>query len=379
MVLPFLAIYMTTQLGYSVQQAGWIMSVYGVGSLIGSYGGGWLTDKIGAFKVQFYSLLFGGILFLFLPLITGFYALVASICITSIAVEMLRPANTTSVSLYVKPENITRAFSLNRMAVNLGISIGPAIGGVLAGISYTWLFIGDGITCIVAAYVFYWFFKDRQVREPQHKSAVDKQVPKQSPIRDLHFMFFVVCCGMFGMLFLQIFQILPLFYRQGAGLSESEIGLILGFNGLIVFGIEMILVYSIENRFPIHRLIISGTLLCGLSFIVLLLGINIWVLYLGMFLLSISEILAMPFMVTQVVNRAGPQSRGSYLGMYTMSWSLAFIISPFITTYLVGNYGFDALWYFDAAVSIVAATGFLLISEKMKQKPNAPVPAPEFS
>ena len=169
MVLPFLAVYMTHALGYTVQQAGLIMSIYGVGSLIGSYLGGWLTDKIGAFRVQIFSLVGGGIIFLFLPMLKEIEALMAGILISSIVVETLRPANSTAVSQYARPENMTRAFSLNRMAINLGVSVGPALGGLLAGISYDLLFVADGVTCIAAGLVFYFFFRDRPANVRKQK------------------------------------------------------------------------------------------------------------------------------------------------------------------------------------------------------------------
>jgi len=178
----------------------------------------------------------------------------------------------------------------------------------------------------------------------------------------------VILAGIYGMLFLQIFQVLPLFYREAGGLSEAGIGLVLAFNGLIVFGVEMPLVYYIENRFPLYKLIITGTALCGLSFLVLLMGGHTSVLYLGMFLLSISEILAMPFMVTRVVQRAGPEARGSYLGLYTMSWSLAFIISPFITTYLIEHIGFNALWLFDGVLALLTVIGFFMLEPRLSVK-----------
>ena len=370
MVLPFLAIYMTTQLGYSVQQVGAIMSTYGIGSLAGSYLGGWLTDKIGAFKVQFNSLFLGGLSFFLLPFLTGYVALLAGILLSSTLIEMLRPANTTSVSLYARPENITRAFSLNRMAINLGVSVGPAIGGLLAGISYTWIFIADGVTCIAAAGVFFWYFHNRPVQQATVDHAAASTVLPRKPLKDKVYILFSILCGLYGMLFLQIFQVLPLYYRQEAGLSEPGIGLILGFNGLIVFAIEMVLVYAIENRFALQRIIVVGVLLCGLSFLILLLGQSITVLYTGMLLLSLSEILAMPFMVTLVVQRAGAHARGSYLGVYTMSWSLAFIVSPGISTYFISHYGFDGLWWFNGVISGVIMLGIVAITGKMQGQPR---------
>ncbi|TXH55522.1 MAG: MFS transporter [Bacteroidia bacterium] len=69
MVIPFLTVYLTSVLGFQTDEAGLAMSFFGIGSLLGSIIGGWLTDKMGAFKVQFFSLLFAAPLFVFLAYI----------------------------------------------------------------------------------------------------------------------------------------------------------------------------------------------------------------------------------------------------------------------------------------------------------------------
>lgn len=163
MVLPFLSIYVTGPLGFSLEQAGYILGVFGLGSMIGSFTGGWLSDRIGHFKVQYISLILGGSLFFLIPLFTTFESLLAIVLIASTVIECLRPANASSVAHYARPENVTRAFSLNRMALNLGFSIGPALGGVLATFSYKWLFITDGSACIAAGLVFFFLFPPQNI------------------------------------------------------------------------------------------------------------------------------------------------------------------------------------------------------------------------
>ena len=120
MVLPFLGIYLTSSLGFTLEQTGVILSCFGVGSMAGSFLGGWFTDKFGHFYVQFLSLVLGGIMFTFLSYINSYYQLAIGILLLSTVAESFRSANASSVSFYAKPENVSRAFSLNRMAINLG-------------------------------------------------------------------------------------------------------------------------------------------------------------------------------------------------------------------------------------------------------------------
>lgn len=246
MVTPFLSVYLTEVLGYTLREAGIILSMYGLGSVCGAYLGGWLTDKVGHFKVQFLSLTVGGSLYFMLLHLQAFAALAAGVFILSLVNDTLRPANSSSIASYARPENVTRAFSLNRMALNLGFSIGPALGGLLAAVSYQWLFIADGTTCIMAGLFFYIYFKNKQGNNTPENTAQASAAPAvrlRSPYRDGYFLLFAVFCCCFAMMFFQLLSTLPLYYRQVYTLPESRIGGLLALNGLIVFLLEMVVVY----------------------------------------------------------------------------------------------------------------------------------------
>ncbi len=317
MVTPFLSIYITDMLGYSLQEAGIILSIYGMGSVCGAYLGGWLTDKIGHFRVQFVSLTLGGSLYFLLLNLHQFAYLAAGVFILSLVNDSLRPANSASIAHYAKPENMTRAFSLNRMAINLGFSVGPAVGGMLAALSYRWLFVVDGATCIAAGLFFFLYFRKQQGHRPAptvspHISATPAA---HSPYRDRLFLIFV---------------------------------------------------YLVGERIRKQVLIALGLLLLGLSFVLLNLMQHPGVLYASMFLLSISEILAMPFMATLTVERSNSVNRGAYMGLYTISYAAAHVIAPFLGTTIIAAYGFATLWWATGILATFTAIGIYWVVQKME-------------
>lgn len=63
MVMPFTAVYLTEVLHFDLSQAGFILSMYGLGSVCASFLGGWLTDRFGHFSIQFISQVAGGCFF----------------------------------------------------------------------------------------------------------------------------------------------------------------------------------------------------------------------------------------------------------------------------------------------------------------------------
>lgn len=361
MVLPFLSIYLTSGLGYSLEQSGIILSCFGIGSMTGSFLGGWLTDKFGNFSIQFLSLILGGFLFVVLAFVEGFVQLAVGVLVLSTVAESFRPANAASVSLYARPENVSRAFSLNRMAINLGFSVGPALGGLLAAISYRWLFIADGFTCIVAGLFFFFYFRRLKGRQSASDPVVEEAVVNVA-WKDRRFLVFVLLSTCFAILFFQLFITLPIYYRDVYHLSEGRIGLLLALNGLVVFSAEMILVYILGNSYKIQHLILAGFIVMGLSFLVLNLMHATSILFISMMMLSLAEILAMPFMVTFVVHRSSLRNRGAYMGLYSFSFALGHVISPIMGTTIIENLGYEFLWWFSAVASCMVGLGFYFVA-----------------
>jgi len=367
MVLPFLGVYMTQHLQFSIKDAGVVLSCFGLGAIIGSWLGGWLTDKIGHFKVQLSSLFLCVPLFLILPQFTHVVSLAIAIFVLSVVSETFRPANSVSVAYYAKPENVTRAFSLNRMAVNLGFSIGPALGGLLAAVSYSLLFYGNGFSVLIAGLLFFFYFRNRKgySKTNVHAKSADATALKRSPYRDGVFIVFNLLVCLYAVCFFQILNTLPIFYREVHKMSEASIGIILAFSGLIVFLLEMLLVQFAERSMADRTVIILGTLLCGLSYILLNAPGGQPLLYLSIFILCISEILAMPFMATVTVRRAGNENQGAYMGMNALAFSAAHILSPYIGTRIASDFGFGVLWWGTGIVSALTAAGFYFVFKRL--------------
>ncbi|WP_316815540.1 MFS transporter [Pedobacter nyackensis] len=368
MVIPFLGVYMVNHLNFSLEDTGTVLSCFGVGAVAGSFLGGWLTDKVGHFKVQLTSLILTVPMFFLLPELNTVVKLAIGVFMLSIISETFRPANSVSIAYYSKPDNIIRSFSLNRMALNLGFSIGPALGGFLAAISYTFLFYGNAIAAFFSALLFFVYFRNRKGNEKAivHEEVAEDPGTNRSPYKDTLFVLFSVLSCVFAICFFQLLSTLPLYYRTVYKLTEADIGVILAFSGLVVFLLEMLLVHIAEKRMTARAVIVWGTLLCGLSFLILNLTHGIWVLYVSIFVLCIAEILAMPFMATVTLQRSSLKTRGAYMGVNALSFSAAHVFSPFVGTRIASIYGFETLWYGTAIVLLLTAIGFLIVMKKMK-------------
>ena len=129
MVIPFMTMYMTQELGVDIAKAGFVMSLFGAGAIIGALIGGKVTDKLGFHYVQLFTLLGGGIMFIVLGQMKSYTAICITTFFLSMVNEAFRPANSVAIAHYSKDENRTRSYSLNRLAINLGWAFGSALGG----------------------------------------------------------------------------------------------------------------------------------------------------------------------------------------------------------------------------------------------------------
>jgi MFS family permease len=287
--------------------------------------------------------------------------------ILTIIADTFRPANSVSVATYAKSENITRAYSLNRMAVNLGFSIGPAMGGFLATISYDWIFYGNAIGAGVAAIVFIYFFANRKApqREPIKRDDTQSAVPRNA-YTDKIFIVFNILCFLFSLAFFQLLGTLPLYYKDVHILNEHQIGLLLGFSGFVIVIFEMVLVHAVEHRFSIRNILLWGTLITAVSYSMLNVHIGVWWLYLAMFMLSMGEMLILPFTATLAIRRAGLDNQGAYMGFNSLAFSAALVFSPYLGMTVIDHWGYTTLWFITGTILVLVSIGFYSLAPKMR-------------
>jgi predicted MFS family arabinose efflux permease len=361
MVIPFLTVYLTHR-GYTLTQAGMVMATFGVGAILGGYIGGRLTDIFGSFYVQFTSLFINGLLFIVLGYMQSLWQISLLVFLLASIGESFRPANAAAIAAYSDPVNRTRCYSLNRLAINLGWSIGPAIGGILAGISYRLLFWVDGITAIVASVLLFIFLHGTG----QKRIAGTKQSEKISiPVyRDKMFMKAMFFLMLVGFCFFQMFSIIPVYYRDFVHMSEPTIGWVLGLNGLIIAFVEMVLVYKLENRRNALVYMFAGALVMAASFLVLSSIALFGIVLMSMLFITAGEMLLFPFTNSFWVSRTSSHNRGRYASVYTMTFAMAQVTAPLVASTLARKAGFQPLFIFDFVLCTIAAFGFLWLRKK---------------
>lgn len=367
MVIPFLSIYLTEDLEISLPNVGWIMTCFGLGSVIGTWIGGKLTDTIGFYKVMVGSLFLTGILFIVMQYLKSFESLCIGVFLLMIVADTFRPAMFVAMSTYSKPENKTRSVTLIRLAINLGFSAGPALGGlIITTMDYSGLFWADGITCILATLVLF------RVLNPK-KTVVQDKLEVENPesaYTNKAFIIFFFAMLVFALIFFQYFSAMPLYYKDVHLLNKIEIGLLLGANGFFIFLFEMPLISWLEkSKYSKVGLILFGAILTALSFLVLNLTTWSGILIIGMLLMTIGEMIAFPFSNSFVMDLAKKGNQGEYMAMYIMSFSVASVFGFNAGLQIVSGIGFNNTWAIMTALGGLCVLLLFILKIYLKRKP----------
>jgi predicted MFS family arabinose efflux permease len=364
MVFFFLSLYLTREIGLTTSRAGLVLSVYGVGSLAGALAGGWLSDRVGSIRAQKLSLAACGVLLIALGQVRTVEGILPLLFSLALAAGTLYPANTTSMAKICPPELQLKGFALNRLANNLGATIGPAIGGILAMRDYRLLFWADGLTSLAAAAVFALLWKGARAgaesvggtgsggigRAPAAPKAL-------SPWRDVPFLLMMLIFLAWCAIFVQLLTTFPLYMRNVYGLAENRIGQLFAVNTVLIVALEMILMERVRKYSQV-RMINLSFLLLGLGLGLMPLGRGFAYGALTVAIWTFGEMLSMPLVTALIAARADDSNRGRYMGVFSFVFSLAFIIAPAGGTAIYDRFGADAVWYVCAALSVVIAVAF---------------------
>lgn len=365
MVLLFTSLYLTNELHFTIADAGVALSFYGIGSVLGSYVGGWLADRRNFLDVMLLALISSGSILLALLLVNSFWGVSFIIFTYAFTADMFRPANAKAIATYSTKENRTRSFSIVRLAINLGFSIGPAAGGFIAMfIGYRWLFVIDAFSSFATALMLFIYL-------PKKKSLIETQSnvfinDSKSAYRDWPYLTFILLASFYGIIFFQLFSSIPQYFSKECNYSEGIIGLLLALNGVFIVLLEMPLIAFLEKNKQTFKFIIIGTIFSAVAFVVLKLGSGIMHAVIFILIISLSEMFAMPFMMNYSISRPTINRQGQYAALYSISFGLSNIIAPIVGLGIAAAYGFGNLFYSLILLGVLTTIGFIFLNKRNK-------------
>ena len=366
MVLPFLTLYLTTKEGLSAGDAGLVIAFYGAGALITAPLSGKLSDKIGPLLLMKLSLITTGVVLFIYSLVNQYYSILVITFILAIISESFRPANLSIISQVVPQKQRRSAFALNRLAINIGMSVGPVIGGVLTLINFSLIFYIDGLTSILAG-IFLIFAKWQQTKvetETEHNKNIIDEVVHSHVLKDKRYIFFLLSVLPIPLVYFQHLGAFPLFLVHDLGFATSVYGIVFAINTVTIIFIEVPLNNSM-NDWNEKKSLALGALLIGIGFGAMALATNLTIIILTTVIWTFGEMIFFPVSASHVSGLAPEKKRGEYMGYFQMMFSVAFLFGPWFGTLVFEYYGAVVLWI---ATFILGITSALLLIKSEKNK-----------
>jgi len=345
MVIFFLTLYLSVKMGFSMERAGEVMSGYGLGMLAGNLIGGTLSDRLGAHRVQRLSLTVSGLLLFALGLASTFPWIFAIALLWGLSNAALYPANASVMAAVCSEPMRVKAFVLMRLANNLGATVGPVLGGILAQYNYHYLFWADSATCLMAALVLLFFFPESA--PPRATASAQEAAPAWW--KDGAFLSILLCGVGMALVFSQLFSTFAPYQRESNGLLEPSIGLLIAVNTVLIVIFQMPLIHAL-GRFSRTGVAAVGALLIAAGFGSMPLGRGMAYMAFTVSLWTFGEMLTFPTLSALVSLRASAQSQGKYQGFYSLSFSVGIVAGPFLGARLSQAAGWPALWGATAVV-----------------------------
>jgi len=377
MALPFLTLYVTRSLGLTDSQAGLVFTVYGIGAIITAPLAGRLSDRAGPLLVMKLSLFFSAAILFIFPFAQTLAAILAATFIWAIVGEALRPASFVIISNVVAPEQRKAAFALNRLAINLGMSVGPVAGGFLAEASFKAIFYVDGATSLAAGLILVatrWRLNHTDEIEETGTAVAGAAVAADTPItqlgilKDHNFLYFLLALVPVQMVFFQSQAAMPLFLVRDLGMTESLYGMLFAVNTVLIVLFEVPL-NTVITDWPHRPMLALGAFLCGAGFGALAFITGFWSAAATVVIWTLAEMILFPASAAYVADISPAKKRGQYMGLYTMGFSLAFAVGPGIGALVYEKFGGGTLWAASFITGCVSA--LMLARVRSKPSPNA--------
>lgn len=371
MVVPFMSKYLYEDLEYSYAQIGTVMFFFGAGSIVGTFLVGRITKHISPYKLMLFSMFFNGVIIFTLQYIKDFYLLSFTVFILNVIADMFRPSMIATLKDYVKKEDRVSAFSLIRSAANFGFVVSPVIAGIaIATVGYDLLFWIDGITSILAISIFALFVKEKKLLHKLNLHTI--KVEKFAFFKDRLLLMHCLITVLTGIVFFQIFTVLPLYYTDILKLANTFNTYALVFYGTILFVFEMMVVNYIKRK-VIRTLnaIMFGLMCMAIGYTVLLAFNSIYGVFISLMIICFGVMLTFPFATDFVLERSYKNLEAKFLSYFQMSYGLAHLISAKLSMYIIHEFGYATNFILNICFAVIGVgLSYLLIMLVIKERKN---------
>lgn len=377
MIWPFLTIYMRQRLAIPLTGVTLLLTLNSATGLAATAVTGPLVDRFGRKGAMLASLVATSLSLVLMGVASTLLLWVVLIIINGAFSPLYRVGNDSMVADLIEPERRPGAYALLRMGNNLGVAIGPSVGGFIVSLSYLLAFsIAAGAQFAFALLILFFVAETLSRVAPGTRPAGQPRPESgYGPVlRDRTFLTF---CGVYtlaGMAYSLMMVLLPVYAKENFGVPENQYGLIMATNATMVvlfqYGIT-----RVTERYHHLPVLAIGSLFYALGVGSVALGSSFPAFLMSMVVLTVGEMIMIPTSAALTANLAPSDMRGRYMSVYGLTWGIGFGIGPVLGGFLNDNVAPVAIWYTGLVMGLMATLGFALLARE-RRFAAAPEPSP---
>ena len=375
LVFPFLSLYVAQRFNVGMIEIGLLFGTWSISSLIGSTIGGALADKFGRKIILIFGLLFSAGTALFMGFVNEFRVFYLVAIFGGIFSDIGHPAQQAMVADLLKGEQRSEGFSLLRVVANLAVTIGPAIGGLLAGVSYLLLFILDACaSTITALIVLKTIPETKPERSADHpvESLLTTLAGYGKVVKDRFFMAFIFTSIIMLIVYIQMYSTLSVFLYKVHDIPAKGFGFMMSMNAAMVVLFQFWITRKIKRYQPI-LMMIAASVLYGIGFSMFGFVGSFALFMLAIAIITIGEMVHIPTAQALVAYFAPEDMRARYMAAFGYTWAIPNAVAPLLAGLVMDNYDPRWVWYLAGLLSLVAAGAFTYLYYRTKHKFAKPV------
>ncbi len=370
MIWPFMLIFISKRLNLPLSAIASLMTISAVSSLIASFASGQIADRFGRKNLLITSQILNSLTYLGMIWANQYWIFAILMAIRGIGHPMYQVGADTMVSDLIPEGKRIDAFALIRMGKNVGIAIGPAIGGFLAIHSYTIVLLIAIISMTLFAIILAIFAIETKPAIEFYTSSNPLEgygdVFKNFPFISIVVAFLFVQIGSSIM-----WTLLSVYMNIEFNIPENMYGFLPTTNAIIVVTLQLAATKIAKNYRPLY-VIAFGAILYTIAFSGVGLSSNFWAFLLCMVIMSIGELFLVPTVTTYAANSAPQDKRGRYMSVFSLTWGVASGIGPMVGSYLNDYINPQATWFGASIIAFFGAITFLFISQIQKKRIQPP-------
>jgi MFS family permease len=360
LVVPFLTLYLTARRGLPVGQAALMVSLFGAGSFLSQVTGGELADRLGRRPVMLASFLVTPPVMVALGLVQGILPIAVLTFAVGFFTDLYRPAVNAAVADLVAPEARTRGYGYIYWAINLGAAVAPVVAGLIAGVSYVALFVGDALTTLAFGLIVLFAFRETRPAGVARRTVHAGLRERLSPLRAAPIvLLFSLLTLFFGIVYAQGMVTLPLDMAV-RGLQPRDYGLAIAVNGLLII-LTNIPISNLAGRWPRFPTMAMAGVFLGLGFGFTALSSTLPLVVVSVAIWTIGEILGSAVAPAIIADLSPVASRGLFQGVFGSAWGLSIFLGPWFGGLVFQDLGSRTLWAGCLGLGLLLAAGYLAL------------------